>query len=209
VAALAWRQLERCRNWSNRTATGTAQLEWPQLERSQLEQLERLRQPGTTGTSNDFIFLGSFGFPWWWGGGYPYGYYGGYPYGYGYGSGYGYGGYPTVTVMALATGMAMAVSMVTVTAMEMAPTNMAATPMEMGTATGAGPELPSYSAGSARAGYYHGSIDGILGPQTREAIRAYEQTAAGLIQFLHCTKRQRERSRKAQRDFIGFEQTPA
>ncbi len=27
----------------------------------------------------------------------------------------------------------------------------------------------------ARAGYYHGSIDGILGSQTRRAIRAYER----------------------------------
>ena len=27
----------------------------------------------------------------------------------------------------------------------------------------------------ARAGYYHGAIDGILGPQTRRAIRAYER----------------------------------
>jgi hypothetical protein len=26
----------------------------------------------------------------------------------------------------------------------------------------------------ARAGYYHGRIDGIMGPQTRRAIRAYE-----------------------------------
>src|SRR5213082_611163 len=26
----------------------------------------------------------------------------------------------------------------------------------------------------ARAGYYHGSIDGIMGPETRRAIRAYE-----------------------------------
>jgi hypothetical protein len=58
-----------------------------------------------------------------------------------------------VTVMALATGMAMAAAMevanmVTVTAMEMAATNLAATAMEMDPATGAGPELPSYSAGS-------------------------------------------------------------
>src|SRR5437870_3854036 len=27
----------------------------------------------------------------------------------------------------------------------------------------------------ARAGYYRGSIDGVLGPQTRRAIRAYER----------------------------------
>ena len=27
----------------------------------------------------------------------------------------------------------------------------------------------------SRAGYYRGSVDGVLGPQTRRAIRAYEQ----------------------------------
>jgi hypothetical protein len=55
-----------------------------------------------------------------------------------------------VTVMGLATDMAMeATNMVTATAMEMAPTNMAATALEItDTATGAGPGLPSYSAGS-------------------------------------------------------------
>ena len=43
--------------------------------------------------SNDVIFFGDFGSPWWWGSGYPYGYYGYgyYPYDY-YGSG-GYGYY--------------------------------------------------------------------------------------------------------------------
>src|SRR5262249_44902543 len=49
---------------------------------------------------NNVVFIGDFGFPWWWGWGwapwggwgwgYPYGYYGGYNYGY-YGSSYGYG----------------------------------------------------------------------------------------------------------------------
>src|SRR6266481_9634655 len=29
---------------------------------------------------------------------------------------------------------------------------------------------------AARAGYYHGAIDGIMGPATRRAIRAYERT---------------------------------
>jgi peptidoglycan hydrolase-like protein with peptidoglycan-binding domain len=31
----------------------------------------------------------------------------------------------------------------------------------------------------ARAGYYHGAIDGILGPQTRRAIQAYERDHGG------------------------------
>jgi hypothetical protein len=32
----------------------------------------------------------------------------------------------------------------------------------------------------ARAGYYHGAIDGIMGPETRRAIRAYERSYAAL-----------------------------
>src|SRR6266480_413921 len=32
----------------------------------------------------------------------------------------------------------------------------------------------------ARAGYYYGAIDGIMGPQTRRAIRAYERTYGAL-----------------------------
>jgi hypothetical protein len=112
---------------------------------------------------NNVVFIGGFGFPWWWGwgwgwgpwwgwDGYPYGYYGyGYPYGYGYGYGgdYNYGAY----------------------------------------GYGSGPDQNGYGQyGNAsqsrvaelqrrlqRAGYYHGSVDGILGPQTRSAIRAYER----------------------------------
>jgi hypothetical protein len=54
-----------------------------------------------------------------------------------------------VTVMGLAMAAAMeTTNMVTVTAMETEGTNLAATAMEiMDTATAAGPELPSYSAG--------------------------------------------------------------
>src|SRR6266536_1479882 len=43
----------------------------------------------------------------------------------------------------------------------------------------------------ARAGYYHGVIDGIMGPQTRRAIRAYERDhnmpAYGVIDKQHLT----------------------
>ncbi len=113
---------------------------------------------------NNVVFIGGFGFPWWWGwgwgwgpwwgwDGYPYGYYGyGYPYGYGYGYGYGgnYGAYG------------------------------------YGNGYGAEYQYGQYGNSSqsrvaelqrrlSRAGYYHGSIDGVLGPQTRAAIRAYEQ----------------------------------
>jgi Putative peptidoglycan binding domain len=86
---------------------------------------------------DQFIFIGNFGFPWWWGWGwgpwwgggwgYPYGYYGG-----GYGSGYGYG-------------------------------------------DSSGSRVAELQSRLARAGYYHGAIDGIMGPATRRAIRAYER----------------------------------
>ena len=55
----------------------------------------------------------------------------------------------TVTGLATATEVThMITVMGLATAMEMEPTNMAAPAMEMGTATRANPELPSYSAGS-------------------------------------------------------------
>jgi hypothetical protein len=111
---------------------------------------------------HDFIFIGDFGFPWWWGWGwgwgwdpywgYPYyGYYDyGYPYGYGYGyPGYGYGNY------GYGNGYGY------------------------GYSGGGQYDSPTRSKVAelqrrlARAGYYHGSIDGVLGPQTRRAIRAY------------------------------------
>jgi Putative peptidoglycan binding domain len=111
--------------------------------------------------NNDVIFIGSFGFPFWgwgWGWGYPYGYGYGYPYGgygygypYGYGYDYNYGNY-------------------------------------YGDA-GYGDQGYGYSdryrgkssvaqlqRRLARAGYYSGAIDGIMGPETRRAIRAYERS---------------------------------
>src|SRR5438874_133707 len=114
---------------------------------------------------NNVIFIGDFGFPgWWgWGWGYPYGYGYGYPYGYygyGYGDPYGYGGYG----YGYGNGYGY------------------------GYGYGSGGQTGGSQYGSAsrsrvaelqrrlsRAGYYRGSIDGVLGPQTRRAIRAYEQ----------------------------------
>jgi hypothetical protein len=112
--------------------------------------------------NNDFIFIGDFGFPWWWGWGwdpwwgwgYPYGY--GYPYyGYGYG-GYGYGGYGYGYPYGGYNGSYYG-------------------------GTGYGNGYPTHSRvvqlqrRLARAGYYSGAIDGIMGPATRRAIRAYER----------------------------------
>jgi len=120
-------------------------------------------------TSN-VVFIGGFGFPWWWGwgwgpwswgwSGYPsgfygygsqYGYYGDYGYGnpYGYYGGYGYGnpGY------SYGNGYGNAGQYSSATRSRVAQLQQRLT----------------------RAGYYHGSIDGVLGPQTQQAIRAYEE----------------------------------
>ena len=123
------------------------------------------------GNFNNFVFIGSFGFPFL---GYPYGYgsypysYGYSPYGYGYGSGYyGYGsGY-----YRYGSGYGS------------------------GYGYGAGYYGNGYSRSSyyqgygyngnrsrvvrlqqqlARAGYYRGPIDGIMGSRTRYALRAYQ-----------------------------------
>jgi len=115
---------------------------------------------------NDVVFIGDFGFPWWWGWGsyypwgYPYGYYGygdGYGYGGGYGGGYGYGGYGYGGYG------------------------------DGGYGYNYGQRQPRYDGSGtrsrvaelqrrlARAGYYNGSVDGVMGPQTRRAIRAYER----------------------------------
>jgi hypothetical protein len=108
---------------------------------------------------NNVIFIGDFGFPgWWgwgwgtgWGWGYPYGYYGyGYPY-YGYGYGYGYPGYGYGDYgYGYGYGNSGQYS---------SPTRS---------------RVAELQRRLARAGYYRGSVDGILGPQTRRAIRAYE-----------------------------------
>ena len=93
--------------------------------------------------NNQFIFIGDFGFPWWWG--------------WGWGPWWGWGGYPY---------------------------GYYGYGYPYGSGYGYGSSYGQYGEAShsrvaelqrrlARAGYYHGSIDGVLGPQTRRAIRAY------------------------------------
>jgi Putative peptidoglycan binding domain len=95
----------------------------------------------------DVIFIGDFGFPWWWGWGWdPWWGWDGYPYGYyGYGDPYGYG---------YGYGYGNGYG-------------------QYGEASRS--RVAELQRRLARAGYYHGSIDGVLGPQTRRAIRAYER----------------------------------
>ena len=108
------------------------------------------------------VGFGGFGFPGWgWGYGYPY--YGYYPYGYGY---YPYGYYPY---------------------------GYSSYPSSSYSSYGYSSYRPTYRGQTAntsvvvqvqqrlaRAGYYHGSVDGVIGNGTRTAIRAYERSH-GLI----------------------------
>ena len=129
------------------------ELEWPELE---------WRLAASSRFSRDrFIFSGGFGFPFFYGypyyGYYPYDYYGygyGYdPYGYDYygGSAYGYGygdqGY-----------------------------GYGDQGYGYGNRYRGGSSVVELQRRLARAGYYHGAIDGIMGPATRRALRAYERT---------------------------------
>jgi hypothetical protein len=49
-------------------------------------------------------------------------------------------------------------------------------PGYQGVAAGHGSSVADIQQRLARAGYYHGRIDGVMGPRTRYAIRAYERS---------------------------------
>ena len=108
-------------------------------------------------SSNQFVFFGDFGYPFFYG--YPYYGYGyGYPYGYDYYGGYGYGygdqgyGYGDQGYGYGNQGYGY------------------------GGRNRGGSSVVQLQRRLARAGYYHGAIDGIMGPETRRAIRAYERS---------------------------------
>jgi hypothetical protein len=102
---------------------------------------------------DQFIFIGGFGYPYW---GYPYWGWG-YPYGYGYGYGsypYGYGyGYDY---------------------------DYYGGDRAYGSGYGDRSSVAQLQRRLARAGYYRGAIDGIMGPATRRGIRAYERSHGAL-----------------------------
>jgi hypothetical protein len=97
---------------------------------------------------NEFVFFGDFGDPFF----YPY-YYGYYPYSY-----YPYGYYPYGYY----------------------PYGYGYDPYDQpgyqGVAVGRDSSVAEIQLRLARAGYYRGSIDGVMGPRTRYAIRAYERS---------------------------------
>ena len=103
--------------------------------------------------------FGGFGFPYWGGGYYPsyypYSYYpyGYYPYGYGYGYGYGSNYYPYNSSY-----------------------NYGYSSYRPGYRSGGTASVVvQVQQGLARAGYYHGRVDGVMGSQTRSAIRSYQR----------------------------------
>jgi hypothetical protein len=105
-----------------------------------------------------FIFFGGFGFPYYYG----YSYYGYYPYDYGYGYGYPYGystpyGYDYDNYNQPAYGYDYRDG-----------------------SRGGGSSVIVLQRQLARAGYYHGGIDGIMGPETRRAMRAYQRSRGEL-----------------------------
>jgi hypothetical protein len=112
---------------------------------------------GNRWSGDRFIFVSGFGFPYY---GYPYGYYpydyygyGYYPYGYGYSSPYGY---------------------------DYDYSSEPAYGYDYRDRYRGGSSVVALQRQMARAGYYHGAIDGIMGPETRRAIRAYERSLGAL-----------------------------
>lgn len=103
---------------------------------------------------NNYYYYG--GYPYYgYGFGYPFGYGYGYPFPYGYGYGYGYG-YPSFGVSATFS-------------------NYSPYYGNRAYSSRGGSVAVRVQQRLAQAGYYRGSIDGVIGSGTRSAIRAYER----------------------------------
>src|SRR5262249_45436214 len=96
---------------------------------------------------NNVVFIGDFGFPWWWGWGW--GPWWGSGWGWDGGSGDPYGYYGGYGYGGYGSGY--------------------------GYGNNSQSRVAELQNRLASAGYYHGAVDGILGPATRRAIRAYER----------------------------------
>jgi hypothetical protein len=119
---------------------------------------------------NDFVFIGGFGYPFF---GYPYGY-GYYPYGYGYapyGYGYGYGqGYYGYGNGYYGNGYGNSYY-----GNSYYGNGVYRSSFYSGNRSNAGrSDVARLQRQLARAGYYRGSIDGIMGSRTHYALRAYQ-----------------------------------
>lgn len=107
---------------------------------------------------NDFVFFGGFGDPFFYPDPYFYGYY---PYGYPpYGYGYGYAPYDQSGYGYQGSGYGY----------------QGGGYGYQGEGTGGGSQVAQLQLRLKRAGFYHGRIDGVMGPQTRYALRNYQRS---------------------------------
>jgi hypothetical protein len=137
------------------------------------------------------IFIGGFGFPFFYGypyySYYPYGYYGysSYPYGYGYDSSYGYG-YDYYSSPAYGygyygnQGYGYGNQGYSYGNQGQGYDNQGQGYDNQGHGYGDRSSVAQLQRRLARAGYYHGAIDGVMGPETRSAIREFERSSGAL-----------------------------
>ena len=147
-------------------------------------------------SNNQSIFIGGFGFPFFYGypyySYYPYNYYGygSYPYGYGYDSPYGYG-YDNYSAPAYGYGyygnqgygygdQGYGYGNQGYGSQGYGYRDQGRGNDNQANGYGDRSSIEQLQRRLARAGYYHGAIDGIMGPETRSAISAFERSSGAL-----------------------------
>ena len=151
---------------------------------------------GGNWSGNQSIFIGGFGFPFFYGypyySYYPYNYYGygSYPYGYGYDSPYGYG-YDYYSAPAYGYGyygnqgygygdQGYGYGNQGYGSQGYGYRDQGRGNDNQANGYGDRSSVEQLQRRLARAGYYHGAIDGIMGPETRSAISAFERSSGAL-----------------------------